>query len=137
MINALIPYVLLALSLIANLIGFLVLVHETQAKDARNRKRLDERIEELERKLTAVRAPEPETTFVAATVRSGLNVSKRAQAMRMFRRNENISHIAAAIGVARKEVELLVRVQKITMNGSLREIFQNPLTEQLCALNVQ
>src|ERR1700674_5602842 len=126
MIYSLIPYILLALSLIANLVGFLVLVHETQTREERNRKKLDERLAELERKLAAARVPQPEPTFVAATVRSGLNVSKRAQAMRMFRRNENISHIAAALGVAPKEVELLVRVQRMTMSGSFREIFQNP-----------
>jgi hypothetical protein len=139
MINALIPYILLALSLIANLIGFLVLVHETQAKDARNRKRFDERIEELERRLLAVQSSSAEPPL---TVRSGLNVSKRAQAMRMFRRNEDVSHIAAALGVARKEVELLVRVQKMTMNSSLRQIFQNPFADQsfnnqLCTQRVQ
>jgi hypothetical protein len=137
MIYSLIPYILLGLSLIANLVGFLVLVHETQTKEVRNRKNLDERLAELERKLTAVRAPQPEAAFVPEPARSGLNISKRLQAMRMFRRNEDVSHIAAALGVARREVELLVRVQKMTMSGGLREIFQNPLPEHLCALHVQ
>jgi hypothetical protein len=33
--------------------------------------------------------------------------------MRMVRRHENVSHIAAALGVTRREVELLIRVHRI------------------------
>ena len=36
------------------------------------------------------------------------------QAMRMVRRHEGIATIAAALGVTRKEVELLIRVQGIS-----------------------
>jgi hypothetical protein len=43
-----------------------------------------------------------------------LNLSKRVQAMRMLRRNEDVSHISAALGVTRREVELLIRVQKMS-----------------------
>jgi hypothetical protein len=137
MIYSLIPYILLALSLIANLVGFLVLVHENQTREVRNRKRLDERMEELERNLTAVRASQPEAAFVPEPARSGLNISKRLQAMRMFRRNEDVSHIAAALGVARREVELLIRVHAMTAAANLAQIAQSAMNVQLCTLNVQ
>jgi hypothetical protein len=51
--------------------------------------------------------------FVPAPLRAGLNLNKRVHAMRMLRRGEDISHIAAALGVPRKEVELLIRVHSI------------------------
>jgi hypothetical protein len=44
--------------------------------------------------------------------RSGMNAGKRVQAMRMVRRNQDIEHIAAALGTTRREVELLIRVQR-------------------------
>jgi hypothetical protein len=135
MICSLTPYILLSLSLIANLIGFLVLVHETRLRDQRANKRFDD----LERKVRAAQsfqpASQPEIDFAPATARSGLNFSKRAQAMRMFRRNEVVSHIAAALGVARREVELLIRVQKMTTG--LGQIFQSPFRDPLCTLQVQ
>jgi hypothetical protein len=46
-------------------------------------------------------------------VRSSFNVHRRAQAMRLLRRGEDVSHIAAVLNVPRKEVELLVRVQRM------------------------
>jgi hypothetical protein len=41
-------------------------------------------------------------------------MSKRVHATRMMRRGEDISHIAAALGVPRREVELLIRVQELS-----------------------
>lgn len=42
----------------------------------------------------------------------GMNWNKRAQALRLLRRGETIGHVAAAVAVPEKEVELLVRVQR-------------------------
>jgi hypothetical protein len=137
MICSLIPYILLSLSLIANLVGFLVLVHETQTRETRNRKKLDERLRELERKLRAASEPQAEPAVVSSAARSGLNLSKRAQAMRMFRRKESVSHIAAALGVARREVELLIRVHKLSACQSVSWFGHPTLDAQVCTLNVQ
>ena len=49
--------------------------------------------------------------------RSGFNLSKRSQAMRMSRRGESPINIAAALSVPRKEVELLLKVQKIILSN--------------------
>jgi hypothetical protein len=51
--------------------------------------------------------------FVPAPLRAGLNLNKRVHAMRMLRRGEDVGHIAAALGVPRREVELMIRVQSI------------------------
>jgi DNA-binding NarL/FixJ family response regulator len=43
-----------------------------------------------------------------------MNLSKRLQALRLLRRGEDIGHVAAALGISRREVELLVRVQEFS-----------------------
>lgn len=51
-----------------------------------------------------------------APPRSGFNLSKRSQAMRMSRHGEEPANIAAALNLPRKEVELLMKVQKIILS---------------------
>jgi len=46
---------------------------------------------------------------------SGMNLSKRTQALRMSRRGERPERIAAALGLPQKEVELLVKVHRIVL----------------------
>src|SRR5579863_8257427 len=136
MIYDLIPYILLSLSLIGNLVGFLVLVHQIQVTNSRNLRSFERKLDQLFQKMRMAPARPAEPAFVPPPVRSGLNIEKRLQAVRMFRRNEDISHIAAAIGVARKEVELLIRVHKMTTGGGLGSMFQIPLQAPLHALPV-
>jgi hypothetical protein len=45
--------------------------------------------------------------------RSGFNLSKRSQALRMSRLGEKCETIATSLSLPRKEVELLLKVQKI------------------------
>jgi predicted component of type VI protein secretion system len=101
----LILYSLVAAGLIASLALFWSLKRDLQAQARRNRKQL----EQLAR-ATEAPAPEPEPVYLAPPPRAGLNISKRVHAMRMVRRNQDVSHIAAALGVTRREVELLIRV---------------------------
>ena len=56
-------------------------------------------------------APAPSST---SRVSSGINMSKRIQAIRMLRRGENSDHIAAALGMSRREVDLLIRVHRMS-----------------------
>lgn len=51
--------------------------------------------------------------------RSGLNLNKRSQVLRMSRHGENETNIAAALSLPRKEVELLLKVQKIVLINSV------------------
>ncbi len=55
---------------------------------------------------------EPAPTYVPLT--STMNFSRRAQALRLLRQGEDASHVAAALGVPRSEIELLIRVQELT-----------------------
>jgi hypothetical protein len=109
MIQTMILYSLLAAGLAASLGLFWSVKREIYAYALKNRKC----IAELSRTLEAP-AKEPEPVYMpGAAPRAGLNISKRVQAMRMVRRNEDVSHIAAALGVTRREVELLIRVQQM------------------------
>lgn len=46
---------------------------------------------------------------------SGMNLSKRTQALRMSRRGERPEQIATALNLPRKEVELLVKVHRMLL----------------------
>jgi len=46
---------------------------------------------------------------------SGMNLSKRTQALRMSRRGERPEQIATALGLPQKEVELLVKIHRIVL----------------------
>jgi len=112
MVHSLIPYALLAVGLGAVLALFLSLKREMHASATRSRRRF----EELAARVTEADTRPRDPVFIpaSATPRSGMNLSKRVQAMRMLRRNEDVSHVAAALGITRSEVELLIRVQGIT-----------------------
>ena len=108
MTQTLILYSLLAAGLIASLGLFWSVKHEIHDYARKSKKHLDQ----LSRTLQTP-AAQSEPVYISVAPRSGLNISKRVQAMRMVRRNEDVSHIAAALGVTRREVELLIRVQQI------------------------
>jgi hypothetical protein len=103
------PYILLVAGLFASMALFLSVKREMRISTIRSRKRL----EELAQRLEETSAREPAPVFMQAP-RSGFNISKRVQAMRMVRRREDMSHISAALGVPLKEVELLIHVQKMS-----------------------
>jgi hypothetical protein len=110
----LVPYLLVAAGSISSLTMFLTLKREIRRLMFRQKTRIEEMLARLDE---AERAPQPvaaqEAAFVPAPLRAGLNLSNRVHAMRMLRRGESMSHVAAALGVPRREVELLVRVQSM------------------------
>jgi len=115
--HVLFQYALLAAGLIGALALFLSLKREIQRNAARHGRRL----EEMAARVSQFQNPAPEPVYIPAPpARSGLNLSKRVQALRMVRRNEDVSTIAAALGVTRKEVELLVRVQMMGREAAAR-----------------
>src|SRR5580692_9738504 len=110
-----IPFLLIAAGLFSTLALFMTLKREIRGQAQRQKTRIEEMVVRLNE---AERSPEPVAQeefvrFVPAPLRAGLNLNKRVHAMRMLRRGEDISHIAAALGVPRKEVELLIRVHSI------------------------
>jgi hypothetical protein len=122
MILSLVLLGLLALGLAAALALFLSVKREIRAQARANRARLDQIVQQLNNvPQNDAPPPAPENTELAhpymplhTPLRSGMNLSKRLQAMRLLRRGEDIGHVAAALGVPRREVELLVRVQEFS-----------------------
>lgn len=111
----LLPYLLIAAGLLSTLALFMTLKREIRRQAQRQKKRIEEmavQLNEVNRSPEPA-AEEPANAFVPAPLRAGLNLNKRVHAMRMLRRGEDISFITAALGVPRKEIELLIRVQSI------------------------
>jgi hypothetical protein len=106
----LIQSILLALGLMASLSLFLSLKREIQIGARKQRKKIETMEQRLLEASVGASAHQPVAPPLA--LRSGFNLNKRAHALRMLRRGEDLGHIAAALGVPRKEVELLVRVQQ-------------------------
>ena len=76
-------------------------VHVAQLKDG---------IRAADERVGVLVAPEPPP--------SGLNLSKRSQALRLSRSGEDSAGIAARLNLPRNEVDLLLKVQKIVLGES-------------------
>ncbi len=91
--------------------------------------RHEEKVRELEHEIAAARAALEEFRVALREAQdhagllvpptpppSGLNLGKRAQALRLHRRGDSPESIAAALGLPRSEVELLVKVHQIVLD---------------------
>jgi type II secretory pathway pseudopilin PulG len=59
---------------------------------------------------------QPQGGAVPASLRAGLNLCKRSQALRMYRKGDPPDRIAAALEVPLQEVDLLVKVHRIVLS---------------------
>ncbi len=108
-----------ALGLLAALFLFLSLKRqpvgsapERNEEIERIREHLESRLESLD---TRLRAAEDRSTALVppAPLRSGFNLNKRTQVLRLSRQGEKPAGIAAALQLPRAEVELLLRVEEL------------------------
>ena len=100
--------------LISTLALFVTLKFEISRNVRRQKRRIEQmmvRLEEAEKAPRAVTGEEPAVAAIPMLPRPGLNLSTRVHALRMLRRGEDVAHVAAALGVPRREVELMIRVQ--------------------------
>ena len=121
------PYALQAAGLIACLLIFLSLKQEIQRLKLRlDRQQADEatsardlklrleamtlRLRDSEDRAGVLVAPEPP--------RSGLNLTKRSQVIRMSRRGERAENIAASLSLPRGEVDLLLKINALVVTSS-------------------
>ena len=96
---------------------------------------LQKRLEELDARQRAAEAhaaregaaaaPAPSATGectapVSPAVRSGMNLSRRSQALHLHRRGETPEQIAASLAVSTGEIRLLLKVHRIAMEQVLR-----------------
>jgi hypothetical protein len=116
MAETIICYLLLAIGLGLCLFLFCTLKSEIVA-GRRKQAALQAAVARLTAELAAKREDGIERTAepppAPAPFRCTLNLSTRSQALRMSRRGDATQQIAAALGVPEKEVELLLKVQRI------------------------
>jgi hypothetical protein len=61
----------------------------------------------------AVAKPAATNANAAPVLRSRVNLNWRVQALRLLRRGQDVAHVSTALGVSRREVELLIRVHQL------------------------
>jgi hypothetical protein len=121
------PYALQAVGSIATLFIFLTLKQEIRRLKSRlDRQQVDQataacdlklkleeitlRLRDSEERAGVLVAPHPP--------RSGLNLTKRSQVIRMSRRGERAENIAASLSLPRGEVDLLLKINALVVNSS-------------------
>jgi hypothetical protein len=57
--------------------------------------------------------------------KASLNLNKRTQVLRMSRRGERVENIAASLSLPRREVELLLKIHGLVLNGSSQKSSAN------------
>jgi hypothetical protein len=116
----LLPYLLLVLGLCGTLAMYLTLKRDlaVQSKRSQRMETMLLRLRDAAGKRAAAPAVEPAASetpaYVPVSPRPGMNLSRRVQTLRLLRRGEDLGYIAAALGVPRREVELVVRVHQLT-----------------------
>jgi DNA-binding transcriptional ArsR family regulator len=111
--TSLLPFAFLAAGLAGALTLFVSIKRELYRQSHSYQVSIDQVLDRLKESERA--APAPAAPLPIVALRPGLNVHKRVQALRLLRRGEDISHIAAALGVPRREVELLIRVNELSV----------------------
>jgi hypothetical protein len=121
------PFVLIGIQCVLCLFFFLCIEHEMRIMNLRWKKRqaqqqaateeVKSRVAELS--LRVLDAEERTGVLVPPTPpRSGLNLNRRSQVIRMSRRGERADKIAASLNVPQREVELLLKVYERTVYTS-------------------
>jgi len=86
----------------------LELIRVRRAADE-SQKAAAQKIEEMETWMSKI-TDQAAQTQPGGPIRHSINLTKRAQALRMSRRGESVESITAALAVPRNEVELLLKV---------------------------
>lgn len=107
-------------ALAAALIGCLALFFAVRAEIRALRRRFEKsesaaavRLQETELAIARLRQAVAEAAEQPPAPAPGLNLTRRAQAVRMHQRGEPAATIAAALRVPRNEIELLIRLQEM------------------------
>jgi len=125
-LHPVVSYVLLALSLGLCTFLFLTLKRDLRVlekKHARQCRQLAACLEQMGTRLGEIERQfrEVEEQVSAAPTftppRPGVNLTRRTQILRMFRRGERPEQIAAALSVPQNEVDLLLKVHRVAQRG--------------------
>ena len=86
-----------------------ILLQEAYDRLELGMEQLSKKVDEMEERAGGLVAPSP--------AKSGMNLNKRVQAARMFRRGERPDQIAAALSLPQNEVALLLKVHQAGVPG--------------------
>jgi hypothetical protein len=90
----------------------------TSARDLNAQvQQLNERLREAEERAGVLVAP--------PSPKASLNLNKRTQVLRMSRRGERSENIAASLSLPRNEVELLLKIHGLVLNGTAEKSAAN------------
>src|ERR1700722_11071396 len=107
MTQILMPYALIALTLMGNLGLFLSLKIELSVSTRKQRRRIEQITQRLDQAWSRGGAASITPGAANETSRSRMHYNRRAQALRLARRGNDPAWIAAVLGMTRREVELL------------------------------
>jgi len=115
-----VPFATLAAAMSSCLYLFVSLKRDLRACNARWGKKLEALEAECNARMESLDGRWKELSQISnllappAPLRSGLNISKRSQALQMARRGETPQTIGAVLSIPLNEVELLMKVQQLT-----------------------
>ncbi len=118
-----ISYALIAAGMGLCLFLFASLKRDLSATEARCQKKFAALEMDWRRKMEALDERWVELSQISGLLvpppppRSGLNLSKRSQALQMSRRGEKPQDIAVALSIPQNEVELMLKVQRMVLSG--------------------
>jgi hypothetical protein len=115
-LNPLVLYGMLGAGLIACLTLFVAVKLELCVVGKRAQETEDAlaaQVQEMESALGQIRQSVTDMEERPAAVSPGLNLTRRAQALRMHRRGESVETIAAALSAPRNEIDLLLKLQSM------------------------
>lgn len=119
LLSALVTYLLLSLALAGCLAQFVLLKREIwklQKKAEEERSGLLATVAQLEGRLNQLQdGVEAQACFAGTAVGEGMNFSKRSRVLRMHRRGDRPDQIAATLALPQNEVDLVLKVQQITI----------------------
>jgi hypothetical protein len=78
---------------------------------------LQQKVAELEQELRELPHQPASPPGLPPSPRAAFNLEKRSHALRLHRRGEPVSQIAAALELPRQEVELLIKVHRIVLKS--------------------
>jgi hypothetical protein len=116
-------YAVVAMGLALCLFLFVSLKRDLRACEIRWGKKLSALESDWQTKMESLDEHWKELSHVSSLLvpppppQSGLNLSKRSQALQMHRRGEASLDIAAALSIPANEVELLVKVERLSLAG--------------------
>jgi len=121
------PYVVLAAGLTACIVLFLSLKLELRrqagASGGMSRNRMEETVDDLSTAFEQIRerleeAMQPPPVAPVWSGNPSVNLTRRGQVLRLFRRGDAPRQIASALGMRRGEVDLIIKVHQMVLNSA-------------------